>query len=333
MAHENTGLSSIDWHSMMGPMKNHGWALSCLVASALATACSSSTKPPSVASSGGQTAYALHYGEELTASTKAVADLQAKEKTLSAGFGAYVDQLKKPEWERVETIIDDSDEAGKSADFADASEQASAVKSFWDSEKNDIGARVNGTTQQKLKESGCSGDTGGVIAYAMGEALNKQLQKKLRSRNEAFVVLERYKTALGPQNVTTLEKLADDVSEASYDVHVAMVLERARLERLVGDKNDVKKSIDRFIQEETDFQAEPGRSDAEKKASADRVTAANKNKAELDNVASQAENVSKEMEKSTDAATKEYEEALKNLKARVSEKKKSEPKEPPKPKA
>jgi hypothetical protein len=288
-------------------------------------ACSSSAKPPATASAGGHTGYAIRYNDELTSATKAVGDAQARVKTLSSGFGAYVDQLKKPNWQRVELIVDDSDEAGKSSDFADAEVEANAIKSFWDSEKNEINSRVIGNAQSKLKESGCTGDIGGSIAYSLNEGISKQLQKRLRARNEAFTIIDRYKTSVGPQNTSALEKLADDVAEASYDVHVLMVLERNRLDQLVSDKNDVKKTLDRYIQEETDFQAEPGRTDAEKKASVDRVNAANKNKADVDNVAAQAASTSKEMEKSIEASTKEYEDALKNLKAKIAEKKKAEP--------
>jgi hypothetical protein len=295
-------------------------SLVCLV---MTLGCSSAGKPPVTATSSGQTAYAIGYGEELASATKAVADAQAKEKQLTAGFAARIDELKKPDWDKVQTVIANSDEAGKSADFADAQGEAGAVKGFWDSEKGDITARVNGNAQQAIKQAGCSADTAGSISYALNDAINKQLQKKLRSKNEAFVVIERYKTSLGPQNVATLEKLADEISEASYDVHVLMATQRNRLQRLVADKNDVKKTLDRFIEEETAFQNEPGRTDAEKKASQDRVTAANKHKAELDKVAEQAEAVSKEMDKAIDAATKDYEEALKNLKAKVSEKKKA----------
>jgi hypothetical protein len=284
-------------------------------------------------SSSGQTAYAIGYKDELAAATKAFSDAQAREKELSSGFSKHVDDLKKPDWQKVEAIIDDSDTAGKTADFADAEGEAVAIKSFWDSEKGEISARVNGNAQHAMKQAGCSADVAGPLAYALNDAITKQLQKRLRSKNEAFIVIERYKTTLGPQNVASLEKLADEIAEASYDVHVLMVVQHNRLSRLVADKDDVKKTIDRFIQEETAFQAEAGHAEADRKASGDRVSAATKSKAEIDNVTSQAEAASKDSEKATDAATKEYEEALKAVKAKVAEKKKSEPASPGAPAA
>lgn len=290
---------------------------------ALTTGCSSSAKAPAVAAAGGHAAYAVRYDEELTGATKAFADAQAREKTLSSGLAAYVDQLKKPDWQKVEVVIDDSDDAGKSADFADAANDATAIKNFWDAEKGEITGRVAGSPQ--VKESGCSSEAGNnAIAYALNEAINKRIQKRLRARNDAFVLIERNRVSLGA-NAATLEKLADDVSEASYDVHVLMLLQRQRLQRLVADKSDVKKTLDKYVQDETAFQAEPGRTDAEKKASADRVTTANKHKGEIDNAAAQAEQVVKDMDKSIESSTKEYDEAFKSLKAKVAERKKAEP--------
>lgn len=297
-----------------------------LLASTLVlAACSSSGKGPVLASSAGQTNYAVHYSEELAASTKAVGDAQAQEKALYAGFAARVDELTKPDWDKVQSIIDDSDAAGRSADFADAHADADAVRGFWERDKDVITGKVVGNVQHTVKEASCTADVAGPTAYALNDAITKQLQKRLRAKNEAFVTLERYRASLGPQNLAALEKLADDISQASYDVNVAMPLERVRLERLAADKGDVKKTIDRFVKDETAYQAEPGRTDAEKKASADRVAAATKTKGEVDAAAAQAKSTLERMDAAISASKKDYDEALKALRAKVAERKKAEP--------
>jgi hypothetical protein len=199
------------------------------------------------------------------------------------------------------------------------------VKSFWDAEKDTITGKVVGNAQHTVKEAGCSADVAGPIAFSINDAITKQQQKRLRAKNEAFVMIERYKVSLGPQNVATLEKLGDDVAQASYDVHVQMVVQREQLKRLANDKDHAKKTIDRFVKDENAFQAEAGRTDAEKKASQDRVTAANKSKADIDEAASQAGQLVKQADQAIDAATKEYEKALTDLRAKVAEKKKSAP--------
>ena len=297
-----------------------------VLSSFLLAACSSSSgKGPVLSSSGDQTPYALGYADELNGANKAFGDAQTQEKTLAAGLGARVDELKKPDWDRVLFVVDESDKAGKSADYADAHGDADAVKSFWDAEKDTITSKVVGNAQHTVKEAGCSADVAGPVAFSLNDAIAKQQQKRLRGKNEAFVMIERYKVSLGPQNVATLEKLGDEVAQSSYDVHVLMVVQRERLRRLVADRDSAKKTIDRFVKEETAFQAETGRTDPEKKASADRVTAANKSKAEIDNAAGQAEALSKQMDASIDAATKDYENALSALRTKIAEKKKGAP--------
>jgi hypothetical protein len=297
-----------------------------LVASLFLGACSTSTgrQGPALPSSSGQTAYSMRYADELAASTKALNDAQAREKTLSAGFAAHIDELKKTDWEKVQVVIDDSDEAGKSTGFADAHGDLDAVRSFWETDKDTITAKVAGGAQRASKEAGCTGDVSGAVGYALNDAINKQMQKRLRAKNEAFILLDRHKTALGPQNVPTLEKLADEVSEASYDVHVLMIVQRDRLRRLTNDKDEVKKTLDRFVEEEKAFQAEAGRTEADKKASSDRITAANKTKADVDTAATQAVAVTKQVDTVIQASTKDYEEALKSLRTKVAERKKTE---------
>jgi hypothetical protein len=299
--------------------------LAALAATVLVTACtSSSEKGPEFPSSANRTSYAVRYNDDLTASVKAFGDAQERQKALTKGFVAHVDEVKKTDWDKVKVIVDDSDGAGKSGDYANTRAETEAVKHFWDDEKNDITAKVAGGAQHVNKQAGCTAEVGGAVSFALNDALTKQLQKRLRARNEAFLVMDRYKTALGPQNIAALEKLADEVSEASYDVHVAMIVERNKIKHIATDKDEVKKTLERFIQEENAYQAEAGRTDAEKKASAERVAAATKSKESIDSVAAQAENITKEADKAIDASTKEYSDALTALRAKIDERKKAE---------
>jgi hypothetical protein len=290
-------------------------------------ACSRPEKEPVLASSAGQPAYALRYADELAATTRAMGDDQQQAQKLESGFAMRTDEVKKPDWELVRVVVDESDTAGKSADFHDAHGEVDAVRAFWADEKATIDAKVAGGAQYAVKQatctSGCTNlDVGGPAAFAMNEAIEKQLQKRLRTSNDAFVLVERHHTTLGAQNTAALEKLADDVAQASYLVHVELVLHRERLKRLLADKTAARTTLERFEKDENAFQSQPGRKDAEKKASDERIAAAHKSQAAIDGAVVQAEAAVSAADQTIAAATKDYDAALKALRDKIDQKKK-----------
>jgi hypothetical protein len=194
----------------------------------LVAACSRADKGPVLASSAGQPTYALSYVDELNASVKAVGDAQDQERKLAANFRARADELRKPDWDLVRAVVDRSDAAGKSADFFDAHGEVDAVRTFWVDERSAVDGKVAASAQYAVKQatctSGCTNlDVAGPAVFALNESIEKEIVKRLHASNDAFLLIEREHTALGPQNTAVLEKLADDVSQASYLVHVDIV--------------------------------------------------------------------------------------------------------------
>ncbi len=301
-------------------------ALAALTALTFLSACARPETGPVLASSAGQPSYAVRYADELGASARGIGDAQEQERKLAAGFGARVDELRKPDWDLVRAVIDESDAAGRSADFAEAHGEVNAVRAFWGEDKASVDAKVAGGAQYALKQatctSGCTNlDVGGPAAYALNEAIDKDLQKKLRASNDAFLLVERQRTALGAQNTATLEKLADDVSHASYLVHVDLIVQRRRLKQLLADQAAVEKTLDRFVQEEKAYQAQSGRTEADKKASEQRIVEATKSKGEIDGAAAQAQAAAKASDQAIAATAKDYDDAVKALRAKIDQKK------------
>ena len=292
------------------------------------TACQPPAKGPDLVSSSGQSAYALRYVDELNAAAKATADAQQQEQKLTATFGAQVDELRRVDWDLVRAVVDDSDAAGKSAGFFDTHGEVDSVRAFWRDEKPAVDARVVGSAQNAVKQAQCTStctdlDVGGPAASALNEAIDRQLQKRLRASNDAFVLVSRAHAALGPQNTAVLEKLADEIAQASYLVHVDLIVHRNRLERLLDDKSAVRATLDRFVQEEKSYQAQPGRTEADKKASEQRVAEATKSTAEIDGAAAQAQASLNAAEQALAAAAKDYDDALKTLRDKIDQKKRA----------
>jgi hypothetical protein len=279
-----------------------------------------------LASSAGQPVYALKYADELGASARAIGDAQEQQRKLASGFGARIDELKKPDWDLVRSVVDESDAAGKSADFSDTHVDVDATRAFWADEKSTLDAKVGAGAQYAFKQASCTSgctnvDVGGPAAFALNEAMEKALQKRLRASNDALLLIERHHTALGPTNTAALEKLADDVAQASYLVHVALVVRAERLKRLLADRSNIVATLDRFAQEESSYQAQPGRSEADKKASQERVAEAAKSKAQIDGAVTQAQAAVAGSDQTILATTKDYEDSLKGLHDKIAQKK------------
>jgi hypothetical protein len=303
------------------------WPRAVLIgAVAFLPACSRSDKGPVLASSAGQPTYALSYVDELAASVKGVGDAQEQVRKLTANFATRVDELKKPDWDLVRAVVDRSDAAGSSADCVDAHGEVDAVRAFWTDEKALVDGKVAASTQYAVKQASCTSgcmtlDVAGPAVFALNDSMEKGIVKRLRGSNDAFLLIERERTALGPQNTVAVEKLADDVSQASYLVHVDMVARSERLKRMLADARDVKSTLERFVQDEKAYRAQPGRTEADKKASDERVAQAVRNEAQIDGATTQAQAASAGSEQTVGAATKDYDDALKGLRDKIEQKK------------
>jgi hypothetical protein len=292
------------------------------------TACAHADKGPVLASSAGQPTYALNYVDELAATVKGVGDAQEQERKLATNFATRIDELKKPDWDVVRAVVDHSDAAGKSADFFDARGEVDAVRTFWTDEKGLVDGKVAASTQYAVKQAPCASDcttldVAGPAVFALNDSMEKGIVKRLHASNDAFLLIERERTTLGSPNTIVLEKLADDVAQASFLVHVDIVVRRERLQRMLSDANAVKATLENFVQDEKAYRAQPGRTELDKKASDERVAQAMRTKAQIDGETAQAQAAEKGSEQTIATITKDYDDALKNLRDKIDEKKRT----------
>jgi hypothetical protein len=285
----------------------------------LLAGCAARQAEPAYAPSAEAVGYAQRYPEQITAETEAAVADEARAQELIASFSKRGPELKEaPSPELVVSIIDASDEAGRTRDFRDAQSEARVVQRFFDAERGTVSSRASSAAEQKMVEGKCEKiEVGGVIAYALKDGVEKQLEKRLRARNDAHVLIERAKGKLTPQSTARLQQLADDVALASYLVHVALVEEQTRLERLVSDRRTVKSTQQDALEGERAYAAEPGHTDAEKRASRVRLEALEKSSAAIDNAANKAEKQLDGLRERVAKAQQDYENAKQGLKVEI----------------
>jgi hypothetical protein len=298
-------------------MKAH---IALFIGSTSLLACSTATPEPQVASSAGQTVYAQDYPAALQSVANAQANAEGSVKTLTSDFGKYPDQLKDPPWPKVLVVIQQADEAGRSQGYVEREKDTERTAVFFSEEREDISRKVAGSVQYAAKKKEYDFEAYGPVSGSLKEAVDKDLEKRLRATNDAQLTIERYRDTLGKSNATALEKQTDAISLAAFLTYVKLPTVRAQTLALVGEADQVKKTLERAQQDEQAFAAEPGRSAAEKKASADRSARLVDARGRVDASLAQAQALAKDQEQRNAAVKKEYEDALGALKKAISDK-------------
>jgi len=288
-------------------------------------ACSAPKPEPEIASSAPQGRYAASYPQELTAAATGFSETQNEIRSGLKEFNGYPGQLvKEPGWGRVREIVQAADLDGKSYAYVDRMRRVEGAYEFFSTEKDEITKKVANTAQYVAKQKGCDVEVQGAVAKALKDSVDKQLEKELREASEAHHLIDRYRSALGKENAAALEKQADAISRMSYLAHVQLVEEKLRIRRMIEEAEEVRRTADQFIAAEREFQADKNTTDAEKKASEERIEEMNKSKNLLDSAIQQGNELLPKLDEQTQAIQKEYDEAFSGLVAKIDEKIKAE---------
>jgi hypothetical protein len=217
----------------------------------------------------------------------------------------------------VQSIVTRADEAGRSTSYVDAHHDFEGTRDFFTQEREEISRKVAGSAQYVVKKKECNQcdvDVSGAVSSSLKESVEKQLEKRLRAHNDAHVLIDRYRESMGKPNAAALEKQADEISSASYSTFIRSVELKARATRLLDEANQIKKTLDQSIADERAFQAEPGRKEADKKASNERIAKMEDGKVKIDQAVPQLQALAKEIDQRNQAMNKEYADALEALK-------------------
>jgi len=282
--------------------------------------CSSQRAQPQVASSVAQANYAAAYPGALQAASNGYVNTERDVRHATTDFPKYPDQLKDPPWPLVQTIVTRADEAGRSASYVEGRREADANAAFFTSDNNEISRRVAGSAQYVTKKKECDVDVSGTVSASLKEAVDRQIEKRLRARNDAHLTIERYRDALGRPNAAALDKQADEISSASYLANIRAVELKLETARLIDEANGVKRTLQQNIDEERAFQAEAGRSAGDKKSASDRIARMEDNKVRIDASIPQLQALAKEIDQRNEAMRVEYAAALDNLRKAIAAK-------------
>src|SRR3954467_2956536 len=215
-----------------------------LLAETLAMGCSSRPEP-AFASSANETSYAEHYPANLLALRTEFATDEAKAREIFGGFQNYPGALSNPDGEHALGVVTRADAAGKSGAYAQQAQENQSVSRFFSDEKDTLNQKVGGAAQYAAKQKECTADVASPAIGALDHGVDKALEDRLRGHDEAHRYIEDHQDALGKPNLEKLQKQADDISLASYLVHVRVKQLKSELTRLADEASDVKKTLAR----------------------------------------------------------------------------------------
>lgn len=282
---------------------------SVFLLSATSFGCSAPKPEPEVASSAAQPGYAQDYPAAIEQITKDFGRDDDDARTLSGGFSGYAKDLKTSDWKLVADVHRSANEAGRSRAYVDRNEEVEGARAFFSAEQDEIVKKVGGSATYACKQKGADTDLSGTVSRSLSEVVTKQLEKRLREQNAAHGLLERHKHELSKEDAAALETQADQISRASYLVHIAMVEEKVRLRALLQEAEQVKKTLDDYLADERAIQSKATK-DADKKESEARIQRATQAKAQVDGALSQGREMEQKMEERIAAAQKRHKDAL-----------------------
>lgn len=264
---------------------------------------------------------AQRYPAMLARSNQRIRDREAKAKATSEKLPTAIDKISDTDWALVEKIVDASDKAGEDGGYGATMRELEGVRTFHEEEKDAIVRKVGGSAQYVVKQKGCDADVYGAVSQGLRDAVDERMRERLRSSNDAFILIARHEEALGKKNVPALEDLADEIAMTSYTVHVEMPEAKEQLEAVLSGASDARSALNTFIAEEKEYAADAKRKPAEKQASDARVKNAEAQLQALETAETEAKENLKDLEQRAKDLESAYDDGLSKLKDAINAKK------------
>jgi len=279
------------------------------LAAASLSACSSQPTP-TFASAAGESSYAERYPANLLALRTEYAADEERARKIMADFPSYPGALTAPNPDAYQGVVVRADAAGKSGAYAEQAAENQSVERFFTDEKDNLNQKVGGAAQYAAKQKDCTADVFSPTVGALDHSVDKALEDRLRAHDEAHRFIDDQQDALGKPNLEKLQKQADDISLASYFVHVRTKQLKAELARQVNEASDVKSTLSRSDEQAKAVLTNPGASKPAKATAQTRANSAEAASKQLDSEVDQAKRALSDLDARTEKLEKDYAAAL-----------------------
>ncbi len=280
-----------------------------------AAACASKKPVPETVSSADSSPYATAYPWALNTATTAYKEQISKAKEADNAFSGYVAEVPGADPAVLKSVYIEADRTGRGQAFAEKNAEVVAVKAFFDREKDDITRRVNGgvISAKEKAECNCSFDTYGAVSYALKDSVDKRLEKYLQEAGETALLIERNEKALGKKNTDKITSQADTIVLTAHIVFVSLPTLYENISRMLSEAKNVKKTLDRTIEDEKTRESDPALSKPEKKDTKKRIQELEEARNAIDIYIAEAESLVVKAETEIPDMRSEYEKAFKAL--------------------
>jgi ribosomal silencing factor RsfS len=269
-----------------------------------------------------QRSSALSIPGRVERSTKRIRDHEAKTKETTGKMPAMADKLSDTDWALVDEVVVAADEAGKDGAYAANVRDLEVARAFFEEENEQISRKVGGSMQYAAEQAGCKLEGFGVGGI-LKKSVEERMDERLKSANDAFLIIDRNRDALNQKNIAPIEDMASKIAEASYVVHIEMPEAKAELEGAVAAAGDARSKIQKLLDEEKEPPKEGAKSSpASQKAQKDRVKNGEDKLKVLDTAEADAKANLADLEQRTKDLQAAYDDALDKLRGAIKVKKK-----------
>jgi hypothetical protein len=265
-----------------------------------------------------QGTYAAEYPDKLARMSKDIRAHETKAKEDIGSMPTFSEQLSDDvPTDKALAIIEAADKAGRDGGYAEEVRKMAAVQLFFEQEKDALAKKVGGAVTYTAQQKKCDADLWSPVSSSLKDGFDERIKERLHEHNDAFLLIERDREALGKKNAAALGDEADKIAEASYYVHAELPDKKKRLDYAVLQIPVQKANLEKLIKEEREHQTKDKLKPEDQKSSESRVKEWEAQLSALDTAGQEAQANQKDLEDRIKSLTSDYDAGYAALKDSV----------------